>query len=231
MKTNSRHGWWAYLGPYGLFLILVEIGGRLPAELAGWWLLVKVALPGLLLLHFVRRGELPELSGYRPGAGGFVLDVAVGVLIAVLWVGPFLVFPELPRADAGDGFDPDQLGAGLRPLVLGVRLLGFAGVTPFIEELFVRSFLIRYVEVFRSGGDFRRVPIAYFSWASFGVTVVWFVFTHVSWEWPVALVAGVIFNLWLYRRRHIGSVIVAHAAANAAIWCWVVLLGGDWIFL
>ena len=40
-----------------------------------------------------------------------------------------------------------------------------------------------------------------------------------------------IFNLGLYRRRHIGSVIVAHAAANAAIWCWVVLLGGDWIFL
>ena len=37
------------------------------------------------------------------------------------------------------------------------------------------------------------------------------------------LVAGVIFNLWLYRRRHLGAVIVAHAAANASLWLAVVL--------
>jgi hypothetical protein len=33
----------------------------------------------------------------------------------------------------------------------------------------------------------------------------------------------VLFNLWLYQRRHLGAVIVAHAAANAAIWLAVVL--------
>jgi membrane protease YdiL (CAAX protease family) len=54
----------------------------------------------------------------------------------------------------------------------------------------------------------------------------------VPWEFGVAAVAGVIFNLWLYRRRHLGAVIVAHAAANASIWLLVVLSPGDlWIFL
>lgn len=230
-RPKDGHGWWPYLGPYALFLALVEIGGRLPESVAGWWLPVKVVLPALLLAYFVARGRLPELRGYRPGPLGALLDIGCGVLIAVLWVAPFLVFSSLPRAEAGDAFDPDQLGASLRGLVLGVRLIGFAGVTPFVEELFVRSFLIRFVEVYGSGGDFRKVPIGRFGWASFIVTVLWFVFTHVRWEWPVALVAGVIFNLWLYRRRHIGSVIVAHAAANASIWIWVVALGGDWIFL
>ena len=91
---------------------------------------------------------------------------------------------------------------------------------------FVRSFLIRYVEVFNSGRDFRRVPIAHFTWASFLVTVAWFVFTHVQWEWPVALAAGVSFNLWLYRRGHLGAAVLAHAVANGTIAA-AVLLGPD----
>jgi hypothetical protein len=45
----------------------------------------------------------------------------------------------------------------------------------------------------------------------------------VQWEWPVAFVAGVLFNLWLYHRRHVMSVVVAHAVANASLWIAVVL--------
>ena len=71
--------------------------------------------------------------------------------------------------------------------------------------------------------DFRKLEIARFSWRSFVVTVLWFTFTHVPWEWSVAALAGVIFNLWLYRRKHLMSVVVAHAAANATIWLAVVL--------
>ena len=62
--------------------------------------------------------------------------------------------------------------------------------------------------------------------------MVWFVLSHAQWEWGVAAVAGVLFNLWLYRRRQLGAVIVAHAVANGAIWAWVVLgPGGYWEFL
>jgi CAAX prenyl protease-like protein len=223
------HGWWAYLGPYGLFLILVEVGRRVPEAVAPWMLPVKVALPAALLLYFVLRGDLPELRGYRPG-WRVSLDIAFGVFIAALWMGPFLLFDFLPRG--ADAFDPNQLGESLRQETLALRLLGFALVTPFVEELFVRSFLIRLVDVVDKGGDFRDVPIARFSWRSFLVTSVWFTFTHVGWEWIVAAPTGVFFNLWLYQRRHIGAPIVAHAAANASIWLVVVLGPGDlWVFL
>jgi len=232
MSSPSGHGWWPYLAPYAAFLVLVEIERRLPGSAAVFMLPVKVIVPALLLLHFVRRGELPELRGYRPGALGLAQDIAAGLAIAAMWMAPFLLFPSLERGVPEDAFDPDVLGESWRGVVLGLRLLGFAAVTPFMEELFVRSFLIRYVEVFQSGGDFRRVPIAKFGWMSFAVTVVWFTLTHVPWEWGVAFVGGVAFNLWLYRRGHIGAVIVAHAVANAAIWLLVVLVGGDlWIFL
>jgi CAAX protease family protein len=147
----------------------------------------------------------------------------MGAVIAALWIGPYLLVPALPRPDPSAGFDAQMFGPGREPLALGLRLLGFAVVTPFMEELFVRSFLMRLVDVIDGDMNFRKVPIGRFGWRSFLVTVVWFTFTHVRWEWVVAPVAGVLFNLWLYRRRHIGATIVAHAVANASIWLAVVL--------
>jgi len=232
MNDRAGHDWWAYLGPYGLFLVLVEIGGRLPDPWAAWWLVPKVVLPGALLLWFIRRGALPELRGFRPSPGQLAADIACGLGIAVLWMAPFLLFSEIPRPDASEGFDPHALGESREALYLGLRLFGFALVTPFVEELFVRSFLMRLADVVDVDMNIRRVPLARFTWRSFLVTVVWFTLTHVPWEWGVACATGVIWNLWLYRRKHIGSVIVAHAVANAAIWVAVVFGPGDlWIFL
>jgi CAAX prenyl protease-like protein len=227
MPEQRRHGWWPYLAPYGLLLVLIEIGNRLPnATLA--LMALKILVPGGLLLYFARKGAYPELSGYRLRAGTLA-DIAVGLGIAALWVGPYLVFPALTR---GDPFDPDVLGAERSSLVLGARLVGFAAVTPFVEELFVRSFLHRYLDVWSSGGDFRDQPIARYTRVAFVGTVVWFTLTHAPWEWWVALPTGVLFNLRLYRRGQLGAVVVAHATANAAIWLLVVFGEGDlWPFL
>jgi CAAX prenyl protease-like protein len=223
MANRSAHGWWPYLGPYGLFLILVELQGRVPESVEPWIFGLRVLVPGLWLLAYFLRGELPELRGYRPGAAGLASDVLCGVAIAALWMGPFLLFPSLPRPAPSEGFDATIFGPGREALALAARLVGFAAVTPFMEELFVRSFLIRLADVVDTDMNFKKLPIARFTWRSFLVTVFWFTFTHVQWEWVVAGVAGVIFNLWLYRRRHIGSVVVAHAAANASLWLAVVL--------
>jgi CAAX prenyl protease-like protein len=223
MANRSAHGWWPYLGPYGLFLILVEIQGRVPDTLEPWIFLLRILVPGLWLFAYYRRGELPELRGYRPGAAGLASDVLCGIVIAALWIGPFLLFPSLPRPEPSEGFDATIFGPGREALALAARLVGFAIVTPFMEELFVRSFLIRLADVVDTDMNFKKLPIARFTWRSFLVTVFWFTFTHVQWEWAVAWTAGVIFNLWLYRRGHIGSVVVAHAAANASLWLAVVL--------
>jgi CAAX prenyl protease-like protein len=135
--------------------------------------------------------------------------------IAALWMGPFLLLPELQRPAPSEGFDAALFGPGREALALAVRLVGFAGVTPFMEELFVRSFLIRLVDVIDGDMNFRKLPIGRFTWRSFIVTVVWFTFTHVSWEWVAAWQASL--QPWLYRRGFIGAVIVAHAVASRAL--------------
>jgi CAAX prenyl protease-like protein len=137
-----------------------------------------------------------------------------------VWVAPYLVWPSL-RPDT-PGFDPQAAGKGLSSVLLGLRFAGFVVVTPFIEELLVRSYLMRVVDVYPSQRDFREIPIGTFAWRSFLVTVAWFTFTHARWEWPVALVAGALYNLWLYRRKHIASLVLAHAVTNASLFLLVV---------
>lgn len=216
MAQRKGHGWGAYFLPYVGFLLIVELGGRLP-EAAGPWLLpVKVALPLGLFVGYYARGHYPELRGYAWSVGAVAQDVLVGLVGAFVWMAPYLLVDAL--RPAGDrGFDPDQFGASLAWLALGLRAVGYGVATPFIEELFVRSWLMRYVEVFDRRVDFRTIPIGRYSRRSFAAVLIWFTFSHVPWEWPVAAAWIVLTQLWFYRRRHLASLVIVHATSNLAI--------------
>jgi CAAX prenyl protease-like protein len=221
-----------YLLPYLAFGVVVTLRGAAGEGSAAALALAQIALPAGLLAWFAARGAFPELRGFRPGPG-VLADAAVGLAIAALWVGPYLLLEGLPRPGGEARFAPDLLGS--QALTLGLRLVGFALVTPLMEELFVRSFLLRYLDVFDQHADFRDLPVGRFAWRSFVGTVLWFTVTHETWEWIVALPTGMVLNLWLYRRGHLGCVIVAHAVANAAIFAFVLLRAPAnpdlWIFL
>jgi CAAX prenyl protease-like protein len=204
---------WPYVAPYAVLLICAELAGWLPAGFEAPLLALRVVLPALLLLVAWRRGAFAELAA-GPRAGGVALDAAFGLGIALLWLAPYLLVPALPR---GEPFDPDAQGAALRPAWVGLRLAGFVLVSPLVEELFVRSFLHRIVEVWPDWRTFWRRPLATFERTAFFVTVAWFTLSHAPWEWWVAIPTGVLLNAWLYRRGQLRSVWIAHAVANGAI--------------
>jgi len=241
VPERRGHGWWPYLLPMFSFLVLGEISGRLPETNAAWFLPLRVLVPAALLVHFFRQGDYPELRTRPPGGGaGLAQDVLVGLVGAAVWMAPTVwfgrdAFPSFLRPAADGGFDPTLLGEGVVGLALALRLAGYAGVTPFAEELFVRSWLARWLEVFDSRRDFRSIPIAQPGLRSFAGVVLFFTASHVSWEWPVAVLWIVGTQLWFYRRRHLGSVVVVHATSNLAIFVAVVLAdraGLDlWYFL
>lgn len=217
MAARAGHGFWPYWVPFFAFLLLVRVGAALPEPLQPAGLVLRVAVPGALLLWFARRGAYPELRGFRATAAGVGLDVAVGLAGAAAWVAPFLLFESL-RPEA-EGFDPGLFGPGREPLALGVRALGYVLVTPFVEELFMRSWLIRYAEVAlgRRWREFRDVPIAHYSRRSFAAVTVFFLLSHAPWEYGVMLVWALGTTLWLYYRRHLVPLVIAHAVTNAAI--------------
>jgi CAAX prenyl protease-like protein len=241
VPVRRGHGWWPYLLPMFSFLLLGEISGRLPEAIAAWFLAPRVLVPAALLVHFFRQGEYPELRTPPPGgAVGLAQDALVGLVGAAIWMAPMVwlgrdAFPEFLRPAPDAGFDPTLLGEGFVGLALALRFAGYAGVTPFAEELFVRSWLARWLEVFDSRRDFRSVPIAQPGLRSFLGVVLFFTASHVPWEWPVAVLWVVGTQLWFYRRRHLGSVVVVHATSNLAIFVAVLLAdaaGLDlWYFL
>lgn len=223
--------WLPYFGPMLAFIGILSLGDYVGEGYDLPLMAARVLVPAALFLYFWTGGSYPELKSFQPG-GGAVLDLLVGLLVTAVWVAPYLIWKSL-QPDAAEAFDPNSAGESNRALILGLRFAGFALVTPFIEELLVRSYLIRIVEVYNDeDADFRRIAIGTFGWMSFGVTLAWFTFTHVQWEWPVAFAAGLIYNLWLYKRKHIGSLILAHAVTNASLFALVVLSEDDlWFFL
>jgi CAAX prenyl protease-like protein len=211
-----------------VFLGLGELGGRFPEAAAPAFLALKVLAPLGLFLHFLRRGHYPELRGYPMRPSGVAADLAVGVLGAAVWMAPSVaglwtgsaLWEALPgwlRPSPEDAFDPEMLGASLAWLTLGLRCVGYGLVTPFVEELFVRSWLMRYADVFDERVDFRDVPIGRYARRSFWVVVVFFTVSHVPWEWPVAVLWVVGTQLWFYHRKHLMALVVVHAASNLSI--------------
>lgn len=220
--SREGHGWWPYIAPYGSFLLLGEIGSRLPEALDPVMLFLKPAVPAALLVAYWRRGMYPELRNLELRVGTLAVDALLGIVLAFLWMAPFVLFPEIlvfdwMRPDPSEGFDPELLGASLVPVALAVRMLGYAVVTPYFEELFMRSFVMRYAEVYDGRKDFRDVPIGTFGWTSFLTTLVFFTFTHVPWEFGVMFLWSLLTNLWLYHRKNLLSLVVVHGFTNGSI--------------
>jgi CAAX prenyl protease-like protein len=222
MPRYEGHGWWPYLLPMVSFLLLVELGGRVPESVAPIFFALKVAVPLGLFLYYARGGSYPELRGFRPTAGGLALDVLVGLAGAAIWMAPFVLVDSI-RPGSEDAFDPHQFGASLVAVTLTVRAIGYSLVTPFVEELFVRSWLLRYLDVFDRNEDFRDVPIARFRWRSFIGVLIYFVLSHVMWEWSVMFLWSLGTMLWFYHRKHIVPLVIVHAVTNFSIFAFAVL--------
>lgn len=144
----------------------------------------------------------------------------VGLLVFLLWINLDWVFHA---ASTPHGYDPTLLSPALQLPMTVVRIAGAVLVVPVMEELFWRSFLIRYID----NQQFEAVPVGHFSWASFLITVVLFGLEH---HLIVAgMVAGILYNLVLYRTRSLAQCILAHGITNLALALYV-LNTGRWEF-
>jgi CAAX prenyl protease-like protein len=149
------------------------------------------------------------------------LSILIGIAVFVLWIHmdwPFATFGQ-PA-----GFNPTIIEDNfLRTFVVASRLTGAVVVVPVMEELFWRSFLIRYVV----SEDFMKRPIGYFTWFSFILTTVLFGFEHNL--WLAGMMAGAAYNLLLYYTKSISQCVAAHAVTNLCLGLYV-LNTGTWKF-
>lgn len=147
----------------------------------------------------------------------------VGLGLIIIWIG----FDLLARHYGWTFFGVST--ASLKPfdtsfpyVVIAFKIIGMVIVAAVVEEMFMRSFLIRF---FTDVNKWDKIPIGTFNWLSFIATVLIFGFLHGLWF--VGILSGIIFNLWLYYRKDMFSCIQCHAAANLFLIIYV-LITGDW---
>jgi len=145
----------------------------------------------------------------------------IGLLVFTLWI---LMDWTFSVSGSPQGFNPTLFPhPGVQLFMTLFRVGGAVLVVPLMEELFWRSFLIRYI----IDPDFSGVPLGCFTWASFLVTSLMFGLEH---HFILAgIMAGISYNLILYRTRSLIQCVLAHAVTNLALALYVISTG-KWQF-
>lgn len=212
--------------PFALFMFLLAIRGAWPADGswgidARWIYPVSVLLVGGSLLYFGRSYDELAWSN-KPSWMHLLLAVVAGVLVFKMWIALTEAWMLLEPPSAT--FKPvDANGHLIWPLVV-FRWVGASLVVPVMEELFWRSFLMRWID---SPTDFQKIDPKQVSWMAVFMSSGVFALAHS--QWLAAIITGVIYA-WLYRRwGKLWVPVVAHAVTNGVLGVWVVLFG-NWMF-
>jgi CAAX prenyl protease-like protein len=209
--------------PFALYIALLALEGVLPDRAHGfdvrWLYPVKAGLVAVALAVLWR--HYGELKTWGLSGGNFVLSVAVGVVVLVLWVK--LDAGWMLMGEPGAGYDPRDAGGRIDWVLVAFRIAGAALVVPVMEELFWRSFLQRWVQQ----SDFLALDPARIGVKALLIASALFAVEHV--QWFAGLIAGLAYG-WLYiRTRNLWAPIVAHAVTNGGLGAYVVATG-RWSF-
>jgi len=203
-----------YVIPFAVFLIFTGITSYTSFSLL-WGYPLKIIIVGVLLILF--RKSYNEVS-----LKFSFLALIIGIAAFAIWVIPTNYYPLLGTPK---DISPYELAASKLSAVIWIclRLIGAVVIVPIMEELFWRSFLLRYVIDFK----FKNVPIGKFGWFSFISNVILFGVEHQ--QWVAGIIAGTLYTLLLYRTKSIFACILAHSVTNLALGIYV-LITHQWFY-
>ena len=218
--------WLPYVVPMAVFLGLTTIEGYLPKSGEGphpmWYpVFYSIKIAAVVVASWFCRSTWGDLKA-RPDGVGWALAVGAGLLVAALWVGLDGWYPRWGQADARASFDPFTLGPAARYAFLAVRLLGLVVIVPVFEELFWRSFLLRWII---DPDHFPKVPIGHVTPVAALASAGLFATAHP--EWLPALVTGLLWAGLLWRTKSLLACVVSHMVANLGLGVYV-LTTHDW---
>jgi CAAX protease family protein len=236
--------WVAFLLPFVVYMIGTsleptpdklggaDIGLAIPYHFYPWIYALKIGLT-MVAIGWV----LPAYRQFAPKIS--FLSILVGLAGVFVWVGlckldleSRLLGPlglgSIVDLGTRSGYNPFEM-LGNQPggawTFWAIRLFGLTLVVPFIEEAFLRGFLMRYFV----DRDWWDVPFGKVNGAAIAAAVVVPVLLH-----PAEMVAAAVwFSMvtWLMvKTRNFWDCVVAHAVTNGLLGLWV-WYSGQWYFL
>ncbi len=203
---------------------------------------VKAVVVSLLLILFLKNYDELRFSDWK-NLPATLISCIVGVIVFVLWINMAWTIRDLSfalHAVAGKiglglqwsaespstvtGYDPYLIQDSFtRNLLIFSRMFGASLVVPVMEELFWRSFLLRYIV----NNEFSRVAVGTFTWGSFLTIALLFGVEH---DYLIAgMMAGVAYNLLAVYTKSIAHCILSHGVTNLILGIYV-LNSGKWQF-
>ena len=181
----------AYTVPFLAFVALLALNGwlkkidnQLWLTLPEYWIYpTQTVLCGALLVWFRREYDF---NGFRHA--GF--PMLIGIIAFIFWISPQAFFGFPPRVV---GFNPLLIFDQRSPLYWLELILRFARlvvVVPFVEEIFWRGCLLRFL----IAENFERLPVGTFSWFSFSIVTLGFALAHSPADWTAAVVTGALYH-------------------------------------
>jgi uncharacterized protein len=210
---NATPEWLPYVLPMALYLGITYAEGQFVKDYV-WVYFAKIVIV-LAALIWAR----PTWNDVKWEPKLIPVAAVLGLVLFAVWVGiEKIAYPHLGDRTAYNPWDkiPD---AGLRNAFLAVRFFGLVLVVPFMEELFWRSFGLRYA----TQTDFKSLPIGKFSLAGAVITCAIFALSHP--EWAPALIFAAAMTVLVWTTKSVFACFVAHAVTNLALGVYVVTQG------
>ncbi len=204
--------------PFLAFMLLLAMRGALPPQ-GVWgvdprWVygLTVLVVGGMLLAWRKEYGELARQT--LPNAAQLLWAVTVGLAVFALWI--HLDAAWMTLGEAAASFLPLHADGGIDWPLVAVRGIGATLIVPVMEELFWRSFLMRWIE--RPG--FVAVEPAQVGLRAVVISTFLFVLVHPL--WLAATLAGLAYAGLYIRTGKLWTSVIAHAVTNGALGLWVV---------
>lgn len=212
--------------PFGLFIAMLvlapylwALGALGSSDAANWLVLGRGAIIALALAWFwPTYSELSRPASARPA--DWLLAAAGGIAVFLLWIWFDQDWAVLSRSV---GFIPHDPEGGMDWFKALARLAGFALVVPLMEELFWRSFLLRWLE----RHDFLSVEPRQIGARAFFITAALFALEHDPWF--AGVIAGAVYAALYIRSGNLWVPIAAHVVTNAVLGSWI-LYTQNWRF-
>jgi CAAX protease family protein len=218
---------WVRCLPFAVFLLFLLVRQQLEGRVEGAFDLrliypFKTVLVAALLIYLHR--EYQELRvPPRSGTWLWLWAPLLGAVVFVVWIN--LDHGWMNLGSTGDFvYDPRDPGTGeIRWGLAAFRLAGASLVVPVMEELFWRSFLMRWIDK----QDFLALAPVAVSLKAVTISCLLFGVEHTLWF--AGILAGLAYA-WLYRASgNLWPPIIAHAVTNLMLGIWV-LQTGSWQF-
>ena len=201
---------WPRILPFAVYMGFVGVSPWLPSDSLIHLSLYPIKIIAVLGILFAFRTSYLEL--HQPiltttkEAG---MAIGLGLVVYGLWV--HMDWPWAMQGEA-TGYNPFEAGTMIGSLLAGIRLFGASLVVPLMEELFWRSFLLRWIV---NPDAFEQVPLGRFTLCSCLATIILFGLEHHL--WLAGMMAGAIYNGLLYQTRRLWPCVLAHATTNLAL--------------